>query len=99
MILPSKVEAVRSRIERSESWGTPEVEQRDGLWIVRAKSGEGSIFTERHLTVFVAVHPARVIAGTDIRMRASQRLQGGYVLGFGTDRKIRTWRELLGETR
>ena len=96
-MIPSKVEAVRSRIERSGDWGSPVVEQRDGLWIVRARAGEGSVFTERSITVYIGVSKARTIEGTDIRMRASQRLQGGHVTGFMLDRKIRTWRDLRVE--
>ena len=96
MILPSKVEAVRSRIERSESWGTPEVEQRDGLWIVRAKAGRGVDLHGAVLTVFVAVHPARVIAGDGHPDEGLAASPGRVRPGLRTDRKIRTWRGTPG---
>ena len=97
---PSKVARVLRAIEYvgSEPWhGRPwenvTAEDRDGLWVVRAER-PGNVFTAETLTLYVAVHPARVIEGTDIKLRAGQRFQGGYLSRFGDHRRIDGWQQL-----
>lgn len=96
---PTKVQRVVNRIHRSRDWaGLPvEVRERDGLWVIEVEK-PGNVFLAESLRVFVAVHAARTIPGTDIRLRASQRMQGGWLHRFGGHRELKTWRDVEAVT-
>ena len=87
------VEAVGQNAWDGRPWTDVTVEDRDGFWIVSAIR-PGNVFTEERLSLYVAVRASGTIAGTDIKLRASQEFRGGHLHRFGDDVRIDGWKTL-----